>query len=107
MRAEAIAEECETVKGRNDRKREIARLTIECEKKQEKPIAFNGNWKYEGQYCPRSEENNVYRIQLETFKSDGEKLRRVWTLRKEKEKLEELKAQLLEANSEINAVKLK
>ena len=99
-RAERMAKECETVKEEaNDLKREIARLTIECEKKQEKANSFQSETESMKANIARVlEENNVYRIQLETSKSDGEKLLGEFeSLRKEKEKLEELKAQLLEA----------
>ena len=104
VRAETIAKECETVKGEaNDLKREVARLVNECEKKQESRQLTGGDLRCMKANIARvTEENNGYRIQLETSKSDGEKLRGEFeSLRKEKERMEELKAQLLEANSEI------
>ncbi len=109
VRAETIAKECETVKGEaNDLKREVARLVNECEKKQEKVDSLQVESECMKANIARvTEENNGYRIQLETSKSDGEKLRGEFeSLRKEKERMEELKAQLLEANSEIKCSKV-
>jgi len=108
-RVEIIAKECETAKEEaNELKREIARLTTECEKKQEKVNNFRLETESMKANIERvTEENNGYRVQLETSKSDSEKvLKEFESLRKEKEILEELKAQLLEANSEIKCSKV-
>ena len=80
----------------------------ECEKKQEKVDSLQVESECMKANIARvTEENNGYRIQLETSKSDGEKLRGEFeSLRKEKERMEELKAQLLEANSEIKCSKV-
>ena len=75
--AEAIAKECETVREESERFEERNQHVSpsSARKKQEKANSFQSETESMKANIARVlEENNVYRIQLETFKSDGEDL---------------------------------